>query len=992
MVTYVALGVSGLVIIILSISAVVVRNKNLLAGFQSFRLKWASFAFVPKAKILIAVFQMIFAIPSVYDVQLPPEYYEWMEVFAFATFEWDQFVVPGSCLPGGFRFRVLLRGLVPLLLMLAIVPINMSVVFFNWCRKGCRDKSCFDTLWNGLFQTLPYFLFIAFCFVASVSSGLFQPWSYDSFDVETPEGSLEATQLSYLRVDYQIVVDNDNEMYTSVRELSLLFIFIWPIGVPLLYLLVLWPNRYDILQRHSTAGVRATAFLHREYEPQFFFWEAIFLLERLLIIGFLQWIPPNLALVRLQVGQIVTLIYTVVLLLLRPFRRHDMNLLAISAQITLLAIFYGAINVKLFALLRESSPPELLLAKRITGFSNATSFAGLIFSFNLLSLVSFVAMTIYQALTQRRIDSIIIEKGPPNFIGQRAATLLQVHKDTPPEWPEDREFKGPMKWHLFLSHTWKSGQDQVATIKRQMNLLLPGIKVFLDVDDLQDISEKALEGYVEQSQCILIFLSRGYFSGNCLVELRAALEMNKPIILVHETDWDKGGAPLNQLMDDCRLKSAERINGKEPFDFYRLFRESLPTPNDPAKQGRIFHVWHRIHDFQMATLKGIAAQTLLACPGLDEVHEQHPLKLSIPNSVEEQRLTFEKKVKVYTSPNNPGATDVGKELKKAFGANFTCVDNADDFKACATPRRRLMMSKVGSSKMLRPNAADEVTHMLVYLNRDTFKGEADQLEEGSEARMEARKRAEEFAEELHQAMTMRIPIVLLHENDTDHPVRKGCEFGHFFKTTPDELIQRLIYKPLALALYGGPMRTVSLAIIGKAFGAERNVGAVFSTTRALVQPAESIQATSVQIITTTTTPLRKLLCPKKKNKKIPSRTDTAPVQPGIAYNYLPRIQEKPPDDGTSTRQPTVKDPVREREELDHYLTQLKQSSAVDAYVKTLEKIKKLEEAGVTLPVTSQQSSPELERRGEGARRRRARAEVLRLRRRRSGRVCSLVVE
>ena len=74
-------------------------------------------------------------------------------------------------------------------------------------------------------------------------------------------------------------------------------------------------------------------------------------------------------------------------------------------------LFYGAINVKLFALLRESSPPELLLAKRITGFSNATSFAGLIFSFNLLSLVSFVAMTIYQALTQRRIDEILLRRG-----------------------------------------------------------------------------------------------------------------------------------------------------------------------------------------------------------------------------------------------------------------------------------------------------------------------------------------------------------------------------------------------------------------------------------------------------------------------------------------------------------------------------------------------------------------------------------------------------
>lgn len=35
------------------------------------------------------------------------------------------------------------------------------------------------------------------------------------------------------------------------------------------------------------------------------------------------------------------------------------------------------------------------------------------------------------------------------------------------------------RWHLFLSHSWDN-QDAVATIKRQLQLLLPGIKVFLE--------------------------------------------------------------------------------------------------------------------------------------------------------------------------------------------------------------------------------------------------------------------------------------------------------------------------------------------------------------------------------------------------------------------------------------------------------------------------------------------------------------------------------
>ena len=35
------------------------------------------------------------------------------------------------------------------------------------------------------------------------------------------------------------------------------------------------------------------------------------------------------------------------------------------------------------------------------------------------------------------------------------------------------------------SHIWSTGQDQCAVIKRQLQLLLPGVIVFLDVDDLR---------------------------------------------------------------------------------------------------------------------------------------------------------------------------------------------------------------------------------------------------------------------------------------------------------------------------------------------------------------------------------------------------------------------------------------------------------------------------------------------------------------------------
>eukprot|EP00966_Prymnesium_polylepis_P180899 4190098-Prymnesium_polylepis.1 len=74
--------------------------------------------------------------------------------------------------------------------------------------------------------------------------------------------------------------------------------------------------------------------------------------------------------------------------------------------------------------------------------------------------------------------------------------------------------------------------------------------VAADVDYLEHIDH--LEQYVESSQRFLLFLSKGYFySNNCLRECNHALGSEKPLILVHEKDEEKGGAPLATSCADC---------------------------------------------------------------------------------------------------------------------------------------------------------------------------------------------------------------------------------------------------------------------------------------------------------------------------------------------------------------------------------------------------------------------------------------------------------
>ena len=101
-------------------------------------------------------------------------------------------------------------------------------------------------------------------------------------------------------------------------------------------------------------------------------------------------------------------------------------------------------------------------------------------------------------------------------------------------------------FHLFLSHVWGTGQDQVRIIKQRLREMIPDLFVFLDVDDLEDISN--LDSYIDQAQSVLKLCTRGYFqSKNCMIELRAAVVKGKPIITLMEPESKHGGLTKDEI-------------------------------------------------------------------------------------------------------------------------------------------------------------------------------------------------------------------------------------------------------------------------------------------------------------------------------------------------------------------------------------------------------------------------------------------------------------
>jgi hypothetical protein len=300
-----------------------------------------------------------------------------------------------------------------------------------------------------------------------------------------------------------------------------------------------------------------------------------------------------------------------------------------------------------------------------------------------------------------------------------------------------------------------------------------------------------------------------FLSRNCLREVVATLEYAKKYLFVREADPAKGGAPLEELKKELKNDDHRR----------RLFDETPHRDN----------VWYRIGTFQVVTLIHIVEDMLRQSRGFDET-----LNLFVPGSLLAQRLTFDRRVVLYTSSHNPGAAAAARELCEQFNEisvtevpfaagtssshhtirrmSRQVTAKASECAAGIAAASRLRTASQAAVEMSGEQSAAgqthavsettaHATHFLLYLNEQTFVDDDGAL-----------------AKEVRGARAVGLPVVMIHENDSS---RDGCEFSRFFQTTPNDLIKSGLYSALAISFVDGDAhRTVSKKLFAKSLGAE----------------------------------------------------------------------------------------------------------------------------------------------------------------------------
>jgi hypothetical protein len=135
--------------------------------------------------------------------------------------------------------------------------------------------------------------------------------------------------------------------------------------------------------------------------------------------------------------------------------------------------------------------------------------------------------------------------------------------------------KRPQAWDFFLSHYQKNGGAQMGQL--YADLKLEGRGAWYDKTETPNLDGMKLG--VAKSDVFLLYLTRGVFTRPfCLLEIREALRLRKPMILLREMD-----TRYEFKADDGTIQPAaasiEELKAEAPEDMQALFTQLVALEN-----------------------------------------------------------------------------------------------------------------------------------------------------------------------------------------------------------------------------------------------------------------------------------------------------------------------------------------------------------------------------------------------------------------------------
>ena len=427
----------------------------------------------------------------------------------------------------------------------------------------------------------------------------------------------------------------------------------------------------------------------------------------------------------------------------------------------------------------------------------------------------------------------------------------------------------PVKYHIFLSHVWGLGQDRMRVIKDRLAILVPDLRVFLDVDDLEEGG--GAEDLVHASR-VLVYLTAGYFSSpNCMREALWATVLRKDVVLLLETERAKGGITL----DEAREHLSEAFHGR--FDEWKLISEleawitahpaaaamsHMPTfseiecallgPKGKAAKKLLGHKlevyeWSALRPFQDVTLRKLAE------PFVERPQRKNLMPRDSERGSSDSSIVAELSEATTVSDKiRTGGAKVRSSITSAMDSvNSSLRRESQRDSRASSPGEASFSRPIGlyvendiERKPIKLHAPRHGKNYHVYCSRSNA-GAQEILTELQEVRTLPKLKvartsnlleqceqmlvylnedtwSTEFGEEVVHAMLHHIPLLLVHEQPgLGQEERKAVSFEAIIAATPRKLLRAQIYAKIAVPLKGGVLRRRSLAMLAEVLAAVR---------------------------------------------------------------------------------------------------------------------------------------------------------------------------
>ena len=446
--------VLGMVAAVLVALAAPALLRRLCSKFSRRLYSWAlsmylGFNLRSKLKQLFSLYQIVTKLETVYRVPMPAAVQSLLDILSFTSIDLASLGLPMGCLQlGNFEQQLAFNIFAPIVLIGAIAA-GCALAALRPARRNGRATVV--VVKEGLMNALPSCVLVTFLAFPMVASLAFEAFSCEDFDDGT----------SYLIADYSIPCDDDAQ-YDPIRRLAVAAIILYPIIVPTSYALLLHAARGAILSGRPSPLSKALDFLHRDVEPRCYWWEIAEIGKKLFMVGFVVLIQRGQT-IQLVVGFSFCLVYLLFTNIFAPYTHDDDDFFATLCNFVLTATVFLCVVLKQ-ATLAEAMDPYMSDDMHTTYWFDSALVSGLLFAIITAAALVAIGYSVQQFVIASRKPTI---------------RLLSARKE-----PELSLGQG-QQWHLFLSHIWSTGQDANATIKRQLCMLLLGVLIFLDVDDLE---------------------------------------------------------------------------------------------------------------------------------------------------------------------------------------------------------------------------------------------------------------------------------------------------------------------------------------------------------------------------------------------------------------------------------------------------------------------------------------------------------------------------